>query len=165
MNTTAHAPRTSGPILALQGLVLLITSAITAWWVSHTPPEKVAAAEGFPLGEADYAIRPLPLPGWAETVIGIGAAVLMVATGALLIRGMATRRIAPLRGLTVLLPVPIALMAGVTWAIATAPVIGANIGLGLAVMAFGAASALLLVGAVVTAVFAHRASSPRPPAE
>ncbi|MDE3724062.1 hypothetical protein PWG71_21945 [Nocardiopsis sp. N85] len=165
MNTTAHAPCTSGPIFALQSLVLLVTSAITAWWVSRTPPEKVAAAEGFPLSEADYAIRPLPLPGWAETVIGIGAPVLMVATGALFIRGMATRRIAPLRGLAVLLLVPIALMAGVTWMIATAPVIGANIGLGLAVMAFGSASALLLVGAVITAVLAHRASAPRPPAE
>lgn len=155
--TSTHTPHRPRSVPVLQTIALLVGSAIFAWWLTYTRPEEVAAAEGFPLSEADYAIDPLTLPAWAETLIGVGALLLTVAMAVLLVRAVAGGRLAPRWGLVILLSAPIPMMGGVWWMIATAPGIGANIGLGLAAMTFGPAILILLVAAVVNAALALRA--------
>lgn len=155
--TSVHTPRHPRVIPVLQAALLYAGSAISAWWLTRTRPEEVAAAEGFPLSEADYAIDPLPLPVWAETLLGAGALLLTVSMAVLLVRAVVGGRLAPRWGLVILWAAPIPLMGGVWWMIATAPGIGANIGLGLATMTFGPATLILLIATAVTAVLALRA--------
>lgn len=135
--TSTHTPHRPRSVPVLQAVALLVGSAISTWWLTYTRPEEVAAAEGFPLPEADYAIDPLTLPAWAETLLGVGALLLTVT-------------------MAILLLTPIPMMGGVWWMIATAAGIGANIGLGLAAMTFGPAILILLVAAAGTAILALR---------
>ncbi|GAB3689714.1 hypothetical protein [Nocardiopsis oceani] len=146
----------SGLVSAAQAGALLASSAIATWWVTRTPPEEEAAAEGFHLSEAEYAIEPVALPHWGEAVIGAGALVLVPLLAVLLIRGVAAGHIPPRWGGVVLILFPVAVMAGLWWMIGTAPVIGANILLDLARPVFGPASLLLLIFAAATAVSALR---------
>lgn len=147
---------TSGLVSAAQAGALLATSAIATWWVTRTPPKEEAAAEGFHLSEAEYAIEPVALPGWGEAAIGAGALVLVPLLAVLLIRGVARGNIPPRWGGVVLSLVPVAVMAGLWWMIGTAPVIGANILLDLARPVLGPASLLLLIVAAANAVTALR---------
>ncbi|WP_304454507.1 hypothetical protein [Nocardiopsis sp. YSL2] len=160
MNDTA-SPRSSAgfsPVSGVWAAVLLAGSAAASWWLVHTPAAEEARAGGFALGEADYAVEPLPLPGWAEAVVGpVGLALALVAA-VLLVRTVAAGRLGRERGLAVACLVPIALMAGAWWAIATAPVIGANIGAGLAQLVFVPAGLLCLAAAVACAVVGRRRS-------
>ncbi|MBR8741815.1 hypothetical protein [Nocardiopsis sp. MG754419] len=151
---TSHRP---GPAQLLQSAALLVGSGISAWWLTYTRPEKVAAEQGFPLSEADDVIHSFTLPAWAENTLGVGALVVTVVTAILLIRAWRAGRLGTRWALALLALVPIPMMAGVLWVIATAPIIGANIGLGLGIMAFGPATLILLVVAVVMAILAWRA--------
>ncbi|GAB2501284.1 hypothetical protein [Nocardiopsis aegyptia] len=158
MNETT-SPRSSSafsPVGGAWAAVLLAGSAAASWWLVRTPPEEEARAGGFALGEADYAVEPLPLPGWAEAVIGPLGLVLALVAAVLLVRAVAGGRMRPVWGLAVGCLVPIALMAGAWWAIATAPVIGANIGAGLAQLVFVPASLLCLAAALGCAVAGRR---------
>lgn len=154
--TSTHTPHRPRSVPVLQTVALLVGSAISTWWLTYTRPEEVAA-EGFPLPEADYAVDPLTLPAWAETLLGVGALLLTVTMAILLVRAVAGGRLAPRWGLVILLLTPIPMMGGVWWMIATAAGIGANIGLGLAAMTFGPAILILLVAAAGTAILALRA--------
>ncbi|WP_017539701.1 hypothetical protein [Nocardiopsis halophila] len=140
----------------LQGGALLLGAAPAAWWMSRTPPAEVAARHGFPLSEADYAVAPPAVPEGAVIAIGIAGTAVALAGLALLVRRAATGRIGGLHLATVLLLVPLPVMAGVWWAIATAPVIGANIGFGAATVVFPVVGAVFLAAACVTGLLARR---------
>ena len=155
--TSTHLPHRPRYAPALQAAALFVGAAVSTWWSTRTRPEEVAADEGFPLSEAEYAIAPITLPLWAETLLGVGALLLTVAMATLLVRAVVSGRLAPRWGLVILLLTPIPVMAGLWWMIATAPIIGANIGLGLAAMTFGPATLILLIAAAVTAFLALRA--------
>ncbi|RKS09513.1 hypothetical protein DFP74_5252 [Nocardiopsis sp. Huas11] len=156
-DTTSLRPSSAfSPVNALWGAVLLAGSAATSWWLVHTPAEEQARAGGFALDEADYAIEPLPLPGWAEAVIGPLGLVLALVAAVLLVRSVAGGRLGGSWGLAIGCLVPIALMAGAWWAIATAPVIGANIGAGLAQIVSVPAGLLCLAAALACAVMGGR---------
>lgn len=155
------SPRRS-PVRALQVAALLVGSAAAAWWGAHVPAEEAARAEGFPLEEADYAYDPWPLSEVAITAIGISGLVIALAAAALLVRALVTRRLRRLPGVAILLLVPLPLMLGCWWAIATAPVIGANIGVGLAAFLF-VPSGLILLAASVTLVLVDRRRQRRTP--
>ena len=109
------------------------------------------------MSEADYAIDPLTLPTWAETLLGVGTPLITVAMAILLVRAVAGGRPAPRWGLVILFLAPIPMMGGVWWMTATAPGVGADTGPGLAAMTFGSATLILLVAAAVTALPALRA--------
>ncbi|ADP79347.1 hypothetical protein [Pseudofrankia inefficax] len=104
--------------------------------------------QGVPRSELDYAVRPLDIPPGRMTALGIAALLLMAAITALLLhearRGTADRRlwqvVCPLVGVGVVF--------GFGYHVATAGVIGANIGYGLVVF-FGVplVAALILVAA------------------
>ncbi len=153
MNPTRTRPTSlPRPLSALMTALLLAGTAVSTWWVTRTPPHEEAAAGGFSLDEADHAIDPLVLPAWAETLIGVSALVITLAMAALLVRAMVVERLDRRWGAVILSLTPIAAMAGLWWMIGTAPVIGANIGFGLASMVFGPASLILLAVAIALSI-------------
>ncbi|WP_017591706.1 hypothetical protein [Nocardiopsis potens] len=157
MDETMRTRSRKNPALPLAGgIALLAGAAPAAWWAARTSPEEAAARHGHPLGEAEYAVEPLPLPDWAVHAAGLGGAAVALAAAALLAWGISTGRIERVWGpvLVCLLPLPV--MAGLWWAIATAPVIGANIGLGLATWAFPPLAAVFLATAATIAVLSRR---------
>ena len=83
--TSTPAPRHPRSVPVPQTVALMVGSAISAWWPTYTRPEEVAAAEGLPLSEADYAIDPPTLPTWAETLLGAGAPLITVAMAILIL--------------------------------------------------------------------------------
>ncbi|CAL9573160.1 hypothetical protein SUDANB121_04909 [Nocardiopsis dassonvillei] len=156
MNTTVTRP--PRPVLALYTALLLAGAALAAWWAARSSPEE-ARAWGITPEEADYAIAPPPVPEWAVPVLGIGGLLLALAGAALLVRELRARRAAFAWGLAAFLAVPAALFAGLWWAVATAPTIGANIGLGLVVIVGGPLALVFLLGALgaaLTALLSHR---------
>lgn len=159
MDTTlTHPHRTPRPVFALYTVLLLAGSALAAWWASRTSPEE-ARAWGITPQEADYAIVPPPLPEWSVPVIGAVGAVLAVAGAILVVREQRAGRAAFAWMLGAFLLVPVALFGGLLWAVATAPGIGANIGLGLVVFVLGPLALVFLLGAagaVATALLARR---------
>lgn len=158
MNETTSLRPSAGfsPAACVWAAGLLAGSAAVSWWLVHTPAEEQARAGGFALDEADYAIDPLPLPGWAEIAIGPVGLVLALVAAVLLVRAVSAGRLARAWGAALACLVPIALMAGAWWAIATAPVIGANIGAGLAQLVFVPAGLLCLIGAVGCVIAGRR---------
>lgn len=148
------SPRRS-PVRALQVAALLFGSAAAAWWGAHVPADKAARAAGFPLEEADYAFEPWPLSEGAITGIGVSGLVIALVAAALLVRALVTGRLRRMPGIAILLLVPLPLMLGCWWAIGTAPVIGANIGVGLAAFLF-VPLGLILLAASVTLVLVDR---------
>lgn len=143
--------KSATPPTVLAAGALLVGAAPAAWWAVRTPPD------AFPASEADHAITAPALPdGAAAAAIGIVGAVLALAGLALLIRLAATGRIGALHLCTALLLAPVPAMAGVWWAIATAPVIGANIGFGVATVVFPPVAAVCLAAALTTGLLARR---------
>ncbi|MFW5418026.1 hypothetical protein J0910_15550 [Nocardiopsis sp. CNT-189] len=157
MDETTRTRSRKNPALPLAcGIALLAGTAPATWWATRTSPEEAAARHGYPLGEAEYAVEPLPLPDWAVHAAGLGGAAVALAAAGLLAWGIATGRIERVWGpvLVCLLPLPV--MAGLWWSIATAPVIGANIGLGLATWVFPPLAAVFLATAAAIAALSRR---------
>lgn len=116
--------------------------------------------QGVPRSELDYAVRPLDIPPGRMTAVGIAALLLMAAVTALLLhearRGTADRRrwqvVCPLVGVGVVF--------GFGYHVATAGVIGANIGYGLVVF-LGAPLVAALVLVAAARAWALRANATR----
>ncbi|WP_017623720.1 hypothetical protein [Nocardiopsis chromatogenes] len=140
--------KSAAPSTVLAAGALLVGAAPAAWWAARTSPDDIP--------DADHAIAAPALPDGAAAAIGIAGAVLAAAGLVLLIRLAVTGRIGALHLVTALLLAPIPAMAGVWWAIATAPVIGANIGFGLATVVFPPAAAVCLAAALTTGLLARR---------
>ncbi len=145
------------PALPLAGsIALLAGTALAAWGASHVSVEEEAARHDYLPGDAEYSIAPLPIPDWAVHAVGLGGAAVALVAAALLIRGIVTGRIDRLWGLVLISLVPLPVMAGLWWSTATAPTIGANIGLGLATMLFVPLTGVFLLTAAITAVVSLR---------
>lgn len=140
--------KSATPTTLLAAGALLLGAAPAAWWAVRTPPDA--------LPEADHAFAAPPLPDGVAAAIGIAGAALALGGLALLIRLAATGRIGGLHLCTALLLAPVPAMAGVWWAIATAPVYGANIGFGLATIVFPPVAAVCLAAALTTGLLARR---------
>ncbi|WP_248832513.1 hypothetical protein [Frankia sp. Mgl5] len=114
---------------------------------------------GVPRSELDYAVRPLDIPAGWMTTIGVIALLLAAAAAALLLhggrRGAADRRrwqvVCPLVGVGVIL--------GFGYHVATAGVIGANIGFGLVVL-FGVPLVVVLLVLAAARGWALHAGAP-----
>lgn len=148
--STPHAVRAPAPNFALLTVLLLVGTVVAAWWLTTLLPSSVDPAD------ADYALAPLPLPGWAEAILGLVGLALVVVIGRALVRAVRAGTLSGARAAAAVLLVPVAGMAGIWWAIATAPVIGANIGVGLSLFAFVPLSLILVIVAVVVLVTAKR---------
>lgn len=154
METTAiRPPRAPRPVFALYTALLLAGSALAAWWSARTSPEE-ARNWGITPQEADYAIAPPPLPEWAVPVLGVLGLVLAAVGAVLVVRERRAGRAAFGWVLAAFLLMPVALFAGLWWAVATAPGIGANIGLGLLVIVGGPLAVVFLLGAAGAALTA-----------
>ncbi|MDA2809630.1 hypothetical protein O4J56_03160 [Nocardiopsis sp. RSe5-2] len=140
--------KSATPSTVLAAGALLLGAGPAAWWAVRTPPDAIP--------DADHAIAAPALPDGAAAAVGIAGAALALAGLALLIRLAATGRIGALHLCTALLLAPVPAMAGVWWAVATAPVIGANIGFGLATVVFPPIAAVLLAAALTTGLLARR---------
>jgi hypothetical protein len=113
---------------ALAGTAMIVMAPVVAWWVVRDLSEEVDPSN------ANYMIRPLSLSAATELTIGIcGSALAAAAVGVLLVatfRG----RVEPRWWRFALPLVGLGLYAGVAYRIATAAVIGANIGGGMVVV-------------------------------
>ena len=108
----------------------IVAVAPAVWGLAELAPDSVGADT-----PPDYLVRPLGLSTAARTTITIGAASLAVATALAFVRA---RRRQDVRSEWVGVIVPLAAVsgaAGLVYSVVTEPVIGANIGGGLAVMA------------------------------
>lgn len=151
-DTVSPAPSTSAtpatprrlPVRSLQTAALLLGSAAAGWWSTHVSEERAKEELGPLLEEAGHTFEPWPVPDAAVTAVGVAGLILALVAAALLVRAMATGLLRPLPGIAILLLAPLPLMLGAWWGIATAPVIGANIGVGLAAFAFVPAGLILL---------------------
>ena len=100
------------------------------WGLAELAPDSVSAD-----AQPDYLVRPLGLSTAARTTITIGAASVAVTAALVFVRA---RRRQDVRSEWVGVIVPLAAVsgaAGLVYSAVTAPVIGANIGGGLALMA------------------------------
>ncbi|MDA2805814.1 hypothetical protein [Nocardiopsis suaedae] len=140
--------KSATPTTLLAAGALLVGAAPAAWWAVRTPPDAIP--------DADHAIAAPTLPDGAAAVIGIAGAAFALAGLALLIRLTVAGRIGGLHLSTALLLAPPSALAGVWWAIATAPVIGANIGFGMATVVFPPVAAVCLAAALTTGLLARR---------
>lgn len=128
--------------------VLTIAAPVATWGLIGRQDEP-----GVPPSQLDYVVRAPELPAAVETGLGAAGLVLAALCSVLLVR--ATRRgtfdhqwwqvLAPL--------VAAGLMAGAGWRVATAGVIGANIGAGLVVMFVIPLVALLVLWALGRALW------------
>lgn len=134
--------------------VLTVAAPLATWGLVGRQDE-----QGVPPSQLDYAVRAPQLPAGAETALGAAGLVLAVACAALLVR--ATRRKTfDHRWWQVLAPLVAAgLMAGAGWRVATAGVIGANIGAGLVVMFVVPLVSLLVLWAIGRALWLARPGS------
>ncbi|MFE6304764.1 hypothetical protein [Nocardiopsis sp. NPDC057823] len=151
MKTTRTRP--PRPLFALYTALLLAGAALAVWWAARTSPEE-ARRWGITPQEADYAITPPPLPEWSVPVIGGAGLLLALVGGVLAARELRAGRTAPAWGLAAFLLLPVALFGGLWWAVATAPAIGANIGLGLVLIVLGPLALVFLLGALGAALTA-----------
>jgi hypothetical protein len=141
------------------GLVAVVSAPAATWWLVGD-----LSAEGFTDDELDYMFR---APGWAERLAApMGAAALfaLLCAGAVLARVAATKRLQR----DWLVVVSLLVLAGVIAAgiarLATAGVIGANIGGSLSIM-FGApavAGILIWSGVMSFAILADNRKANRP---
>lgn len=154
MNTTlTRPPRVPRPLFALYALLLSAGAALAVWWATRTSPQE-ALAWGITPAEADYAIAPPPLPEWSVPVLGVAGLLLALTGGVLVVRELRTGRVAFAWVLAAFLLLPVALFGGLWWSIATAPAIGANIGLGLVLIVLGPLALVFLLGALGAALTA-----------
>lgn len=158
---TPAAPRRFS-VHALQAAALFAGSAAAGWWGTHVPEERAVRELGLPLEEADYAYGPWPVPDGVVTAVGVAGLVVALVAAALLVRALATGRLRRLPGIAILVSAPLPLMFGAWWGIATAPVIGANIGVGLAAFLFVPVGLILLVASAAL-VLADRLRRRRTP--
>ncbi|WP_305782435.1 hypothetical protein [Symbioplanes lichenis] len=128
------------------GAFTVVNATVAWWWIG--PQGAVPAGP-----EAGYAVRPPQIAPGVEAAAGVFGLLLAVATVAVLGWATVTRRISPRWWLVV----PAVAVAGGTIGLigraVTAPVAGANLGAGLAVLVLGPiAVALLLWSAGWTAI-------------
>lgn len=109
-----------------------------------------------PPAELDHAVQPLDISAGLMTTIGVGALVLVAATGAFLIHAGRRGATDPRRWQVLCPLVGIGLVLGFGYHIATAGVVGANIGYGLVVLFGGPLTVLLLMVAVAREWMIHR---------
>jgi hypothetical protein len=135
------------------GVVLVTTMPIATWWLVGDLSTE--------LPDPNYLIRPLDIGDTAQHMIGVGAVVLVAASGLTLVvaglRGRVDRRWWPV--LVELLLV--GALCGAGWRVLTAGVIGANIGAGF-VLGLGAPIVVFLVGSAVFDWLSLRAQRRRP---
>lgn len=158
--TDPSPPPRRSPVRALQVAALLVGSAAASWWGTHVPEEQATRELGLPLEEADYAYAPWPVPDGFVTAVGVAGLVVALLAAALLVRALATGRLRWMPGTAILLLVPLPMMLGTWWAIATAPVIGANIGVGLAAFLFVPVGLILLAASVTLVLVDRRRQRP-----
>ncbi|MDT3438961.1 MULTISPECIES: hypothetical protein [unclassified Pseudofrankia] len=115
---------------------------------------------GVPRSELDYAVRPLDIPAGRMTTIGVVALLLAAAAAALLLHG-GRRGAADPRRWQVMCPlVGVGVILGFGYHVATAGVIGANIGFGLVIF-FGVPLVAMLLVVAAAREWALRAEARR----
>lgn len=120
------------------GITVALCAPIVAWDLIGDQSE---VAADFP--DPDYAYRPFALPGSLGRGIEVAALVLLVAAIALLGYSTARRRMRLRWWWVIGIALGLGLLIGLTARVATARVIGANIGFGLALLVLGPVSLLL----------------------
>ena len=138
----------------MAGVVLVTAMPVATWWLVGDLSTE--------LPDPDYLIRPLDIGDTAEHVIGVGAVVLMAASGlALVVAGLRGR--VDRRWWLVLGEMSVAgALIGAGSRVLTAGVIGANIGAGL-VLGVGVPIVVFLVGSAVVDWLSLRARRRRRP--
>lgn len=130
-----------------------MSAAPAMWWLGTLLPTEVS-----PGYYADYMWKPMVLADRTRHAIGIGAIVTVLVVTVALARAIRSMRLRS-EWLGVLLPVAaLFAYAGGAYSIVTAPVTGANIGGGLAVLAAGPFALATLSVAVTFALRLRRAS-------
>jgi hypothetical protein len=108
----------------------IVAIAPAVWGLAELAPDSVGAD-----AQPDYLVRPLGLSTAARTTITIGAASLAIAAALTFVRARRRQDVGS-EWVGVLVPlVAVSGAAGLVYSAVTEPVIGANIGGGLAVMA------------------------------
>lgn len=125
----------------------VVATAPGAWWVGHALNNSEGAV---PADQADYLWRPLSLSTATSAAVGLGALVLVGGALAVLVRQVRSGRWRTGWLQVAAASAMLCSYAGLLVAVATAPVIGANIGAGM--MLLGAAPVGL--GAVIWIVIA-----------
>lgn len=126
-------------------IIAVLTTPLVAWWLVG---DQSTAAEP----DADYFLRAPSLPTAVEIIIGVVATTLLIGSVVVLYLGVADRR-----WWSALLPVLVAgVLAGYVWRLVTAGTIGANIGLGLALMTLVPLAGALIVFAAFRAIWLSR---------
>lgn len=132
-------------------VVGLITVPVATWWIVGDQSYKSSPQEGHV--ELDYMLRPLPLSGALERLVGI-AAVAMVAVALMMLVTHARHTHWNRRRCGPLIAAALAGMScGYGWRVLTAGVIGANIGAGMMIL-FGGPLVVVLIGWTTTRLIA-----------
>lgn len=147
---------------AAAAALLLAGTAAAVWWRTDAAGAASWAETGLPLAEADHAAAPLPLGGTAVAAIGAGGLAAALAALAVLVLLVRAGRLHWSRAAAVGLLLPGAATAGLWWGTATAPVIGANIGLGLIALILVPAAGLCAAAGAGLAWFARPGRRPAP---
>lgn len=107
----------------------VIAAVPAAWWIAG-----VFAGTTDESADPDYMWQPIGLSDSAATVIGVTSTLVVITASAVIVRGLRSGSI-PTRWLGVVVPLALAAAySGTTYAVATAPVVGANIGGGILVL-------------------------------
>jgi hypothetical protein len=152
--TSKAASRSGRQGLLLAAVACVLATPVAAWWLTGD------LSEPLPPGTApDHLIRPPSMDPPVERVVGLGSVAVAGGTLALLLRASRYRWF-DRRWWAALLPaMGVGALAGLGCRVATAAVIGANIGAGLMLMLAGPLVALLLLWIVSWSV--HILRSPR----
>ncbi len=135
------SPRVPGPrTFRVAAVTALVPAAVVAGWALIGD----LSSEGFAATELDYARRPPELAVWESVLIGVGVGALAVWAVVVGLRHRLRR--------TALVPsVLVGLLLAGVGRVATAGVVGANIGYGLALLLLLPTAAVLLALAVALA--------------
>ncbi|MEQ8842155.1 MAG: hypothetical protein RIB98_14325 [Acidimicrobiales bacterium] len=139
------------------GLIALSVVAVAPliWWMASALPDDLTADQ---VRDADYLWAPPVLSAGQRHGIGIASLFVVVLAATVLVQGLRTDRFQP-GWLRVVVPLAgVAAYAGVTYAVATEPVTGANIGGGLMILAGFVLVPTLLGFAIFAAVQLRRSA-------
>ncbi|PSK95431.1 hypothetical protein CLV63_11591 [Murinocardiopsis flavida] len=154
---TAVRDHDSSPMPALglwaAGAAVVLGGSFALFWARGlylVPPKSVTN-----LDDPDYLYR-VPFSPLVENVIGVAAVVLFCVGVVVLARATARNRLDAAWWIVVGLAAAAGLITGFTWAVYTAPTIGANIGAGFMSLVGTPVAVALLLGAAGTALYLRR---------
>ena len=150
--TTGDSSRATSTLIPA---VVVATGAMAAgpavWWIGDR-----LNTIGEQTSDPDYLIEPLQIYSMTTDIVGVSSIILAL-LGAVTLYAMVRAGRWPLAAAGLATTAAAATSyAGVTYSVATAPVIGANIGAGLLIIAAAPVGGCLLVGAGFSIVRIHR---------